>query len=300
MKSILALLSHSIDYAGLFPPAGLDMKSAVGNYATYLEAADVWMLGRFIVPVLRLDEFESVAVELFPRDVNPRVWHLSVLSDADLGDGVKKIADFNKRYGAAPDSGRAIIDTIEVKVSTADEIQAALDVTPKAFDVYCEIPIKDEPNQLIAAIQKVGARAKVRTGGITHDAFPTTADLARFIARCVNAGVAFKATAGLHHPIRSTYKLTYEKNSPTGMMFGFLNLLLASAFIYDGMNADHAVQLLEEQSRENFRFDDEGMMWRGKKLTSEKIMQARQRVIASFGSCSFQEPVQDLKLMGLL
>jgi hypothetical protein len=276
------------------------MKSAVRNYATYLEGADVWMLGRFIVPVSRMAEFESAAVELPPRDVDPRVWHLSALSDADLGEGVKKIADFNKRYGAASNSSRAVIDTIEIKVSTADEIQGARDVIPKAFTVYCEIPIKDEPDPLIAAMEKAGARAKVRTGGVTHDAFPTAADLARFIARCVKAGVAFKATAGLHHPIRSSYKLTCEDNSPTGMMFGFLNLLLASAFIYDGMNSDDAVQLLEEQSRENIRFDDEGMMWRRKKLISEKILQARQRIITSFGSCSFQEPVQDLKLMGLL
>ena len=52
-----------VDYAGLFPPAGLDMRAAVGNYARYAAGPWAWALGRFIVPVSRLEELERAHKE---------------------------------------------------------------------------------------------------------------------------------------------------------------------------------------------------------------------------------------------
>jgi hypothetical protein len=54
-----ALLRDLIDYAGLFPPASLDMAAAVANYDSYSRSEWNWILGRFIVPVARLGEFEE-------------------------------------------------------------------------------------------------------------------------------------------------------------------------------------------------------------------------------------------------
>ena len=59
--SMEALLAQLIDYAGLFPPAKLDMGPTVRNYADYVAGDDAWMLGRLIVPVGRLEEFEAAA-----------------------------------------------------------------------------------------------------------------------------------------------------------------------------------------------------------------------------------------------
>ena len=100
----------------------------------------------------------------------------------------------------------------------------------------------------LAAVRRLGGRAKVRTGGVTRDAFPTTSDLIRFLRRCVRAGLPFKATAGLHHPLRAEYRLTYAPDSPAGVMFGFLNLFLATAFLRAGMEETEAARLLEERS----------------------------------------------------
>ena len=300
MNSALALLSHSIDYAGLFPPASLDMKSAVKNYAAYLESLDVWMLGRFIVPVSRLEEFESAALNVLPRDIDSRAWRLSVLGGDNLHEETKKIVAFNDKHWRPTNGGRAIIDAVEIKAHTQKEIQQAASLVPKEIAAYFEIPISDDPASLIDMIADAGGRAKVRTGGITQDAFPKADDLVHFTAKCVRAGVPFKATAGLHHPIRSTYPLTYEKDSPKGMMYGFLNLLLASAFIFDGVKPEEAVEVLEEESRDTFRFEDDGINWRNRKITNEKISSARRTVVISFGSCSFREPTDELKSMDLL
>ena len=90
----------------------------------------------------------------------------------------------------------------------------------------------------LAVLSAAGARAKVRTGGVTEGAFPASHALARFIQSCADAGVPFKATAGLHHPLRGEYRLTYEPGSPHGMMFGFLNVFLAAAFARDRPHAE--------------------------------------------------------------
>ncbi|MEP7271452.1 MAG: hypothetical protein ABI882_08090 [Acidobacteriota bacterium] len=109
-----------------------------------------------------------------------------------------------------------------------------------------EIPISRDPQELIAEIAKEGGRAKVRSGGISQEAFPSSSELARFMTRCSEAKTAFKATAGLHHPVRSVRRLTYEPDSPFGVMHGFLNVFLAAAWIDNGMDAEQAIELLEE------------------------------------------------------
>src|SRR6185436_15978516 len=107
---------------------------------------------------------------------------------------------------------------------------------PGYLQPYIEIPVSGDPAPLATAVGRAGGRLKVRTGGVTADAFPSAADLARFLRAAVQAGVPFKATAGLHHPLRAEYRLTYEPGSACGTMFGFLNLFLATAFVSAGMD----------------------------------------------------------------
>ena len=110
----------------------------------------------------------------------------------------------------------------------------------------------------------------------------------------------FKATAGLHHPLRAEYRLTYEPDSVRGTMFGFLNLFLTSAFMAAGLDDRQAGLLLEEGDRDSIRFDDSGVEWQGRRLGLAAIHRSRQDGIASFGSCSFTEPIGDLESLGLL
>ena len=146
---------------------------------------------------------------------------------------------------------------------------------------------------LIPELKRRGLRAKIRTGGVTEDAFPSPEAVAAFIRACKREGVAFKATAGLHHPLRCVRPLTYEPNAAVGTMHGFLNLFLAAAMIED------AEAILGETDPRAFTFDDGGVTWRDRRVTTDELKSMRQ-FATSFGSCSFEEPIEDLKELGLL
>ena len=145
-----------------------------------------------------------------------------------------------------------------------------------------------------------GRRAKIRTGGETADKFPALENVVGFIRLCAAANVPFKATAGLHHPLRSVHRFTYQPDSPSGVMHGFVNIFLAAAFVRAGMETKLAVQLLEEQSADAFHFSADGVDWRQHRLSQREIAAARRSFAVSFGSCSFTEPIDDLKSLRLL
>jgi hypothetical protein len=172
-------------------------------------------------------------------------------------------------------------------------------LVPPELQAYLEIPIDEDPVDLIAEIQRSGAYPKVRTGGVTSDAFPRARQLVRFMERCIRAGVRFKATAGLHHAFRAEYRLTYEPDSPTGSMYGFLNLFLTVGFLLDGLPDSGAQQVLEESSRSAFQIRDDEITWRSHRLELTALEETR-RILTSFGSCSFTEPMDELGALHLL
>jgi hypothetical protein len=134
----------------------------------------------------------------------------------------------------------------------------------------------------------------VRTGGVTVDAFPRSGKLLDFIVGCRRERVPFKATAGLHHAVRGSYRLTYEPNSPAGTMYGFLNVFLAAALVWAGDDEATALALLEERDASALAFSDDAITWRGRRITAEELRAARDAFAISFGSCSFREPVDQL------
>lgn len=289
------LLHGLVDYAGLFPPAALPMARAVRAYDEHRRGPYAWILGRFVVPVARLAEFEREAA---PRITGGATWRLAATGSAGDREAIER---FNARPGA-----RAIVDTLETKATTADEITALASFaslfTPRGdpFLVYVEVPIVEDPEALVVAIAAAGLRAKVRAGGVSADAFPAAAQVARFLAACAAHDVVFKATAGLHHPFRGDYALTYDAGSARTTMFGFLNVFLAALFLRSGLAEEHARALLEECDPRAFAFDAGGVSWEGHRLDAHSIATLRDRFAASFGSCSFAEPVEDLVALGLL
>ena len=253
--SLRILLDGLIDYAGLFPPAALSMQDAVRNYGRYREEDYAWALGRFVVPAERVREV-------------PRTFPLSVLASP---------ANLPERE-----------PVLEVKAtSVADVEEIARQVNGRT--VFVELTDLD----LLPAIREHNLCAKIRTGGITADAFPTAASIAAFLRACKAAGVAFKATAGLHHPLRCIKPLTYEPNAAVGQMHGFVNVFLAAAL------PDHAEAILTEEDADAFAFDDKGLRWREQRVSNEEL-RAMRRFAISFGSCSFEEPIADLKELGWL
>jgi hypothetical protein len=295
--ALTTLLTGLVDYAGLFPPAALEMPDAVREYAGYRRGSHAWMLGRFVLPVARLGEFAHSAEAFLPRDAAP-AWPLAVLASADPAETVKLTGEFNCRH-AAPGAGAAAVDTLELKASTPAEIALVVPKLPTWLVPYVEIPLQDDPAPFIEMLQRHGGRAKARTGGIAESAFPTAAQLARFIVQCTRVGVPFKATAGLHHPLRGEFRLTYEAGSPSGTMFGFLNVFLAAALARAGADEAEVARLLEERDPRSIRFADGGAHWRNRHIPVDALRSARAAAV-SFGSCSFREPVDDLTAMGLL
>lgn len=295
MQAVQTLLHGLIDYAGLFPPAALDMPLAVANYAEYRRGPHAALLGRFVVPVTRLNQFAAAAQSHLQDAAGREPWRISVLGGADLAVEVATIEAFNQRH-----MGRALVDTIELKAAEVAEIEQALAALPASLTPYVELPLLAELDQLVAALVRLGGRAKVRTGGTAPEMFPSTADLLRFIMSCVAAGVPFKATAGLHHPLRAMQRLTYAPDSASGMMYGFLNVFLTAAFVRVGLDTSAAAELLEEYDPAALRFNDDGVRWRDLFVSLDTLAQVRQHVALSFGSCSFSEPVDDLKAIHLL
>ncbi len=147
-----------------------------------------------------------------------------------------------------------------------------------SLPTYCEAPLE----------RITDAFAKVRTGGPTPESVPSAEQLAGFLAEAAGRRVPFKATAGLHHPIR------------TAGMHGFLNLFVAAAFAWTGEPCNVLAQLLNEEDANAFEFRDGGLDWRGRSLTTAAIAAARRDFAHSFGSCSFEEPVADLRQLGWL
>jgi hypothetical protein len=299
MSALHALLGESIDYAGLFPPAGLGMAEAVANYASYRGGPHAWALGRFVLPAGRLVELEQAADDLLPRSPSSERWRIAALLGADFARELDAIGEFNCRH-AADGAGAAAVDTVEARAESPEAVERLLSRIPSYLQPYVEIPIGRDPAPLASAVASAGGRLKVRTGGVTADAFPAAADLVRFLRAALEAGVPFKATAGLHHPLRAEYRLTYEPGSACGTMFGFLNLFLAAAFVRAGMDDVELERLLEERDPRAFRFDGEGVEWRGHRLEPGAVGSAREAGIISFGSCSFTEPIGDLQSLGLL
>jgi hypothetical protein len=298
MSALHALLHGSIDYAGLFPPAGLDMARSVENYASYRSGPDAWALGRFVVPAARLPEMEAAADTLLPRAPAPG-WRIAALLGANQAEELKAIGEFNCRH-AADGAGVAAVDVVEAKADSPEAVERLLSLVPSYLQPYVEIPIDHEPAPLADAVARGRGRLKVRTGGVSADVFPSAGDLVRFIRAAHEARVPFKATAGLHHPLRAEYRLTYEPDSACGTMFGFLNLFLAAAFVGAGLDDEAAARLLEERDPAAIRITLDGAEWRGRRLDIESIRRARESGIVSFGSCSFTEPIGDLQSLGLL
>lgn len=295
MQSVRSLLADAIDYAGLFPPAGLSMPEAVINYATYRTSNYNWMLGRFVVTAARLDEFYESARDFISRD-NATAWRVSVVVGGDIDKTIRMVEEFNREAGP-----KVLVDMLEIKANGERLIEDAAQSLPVGVRAYFEIPCDVKMPDLVAAISMNGQRAKIRMGGVTPESFPQTSDVIRFVRACLAANVPFKATAGLHHPIRCFSPLTYEANSLKGTMHGFLNLFLMTGFAREGYRTALLEDVMEEEFSEVFRVDDQIATWRDDySLNVWQIDLLRQKGIQSFGSCSFDEPIADLQKLGFL
>jgi hypothetical protein len=280
------LLTRLIDDAGLFPPARLPMAEALAAHRQARGSADSWLLGRFLCPASRLGELAAheervelgVIVDTVPAGADESSVRAALRQTLPHQPAMVEIP--------AP-AARGLTDAVDL-------VLAALSELPDVA-AYVELPrsaARDWPAALdaIATARQSGRHvgAKVRCGGLDAGAFPSADELARFVVGCRDAGVPFKATAGLHHPVRNT-------DPATGFeMHGFLNLLLASALaLRDGLDPAAVATLLDER-------DAQQLTALLDKLDTDTARRARAELLVSYGSCSFTEPTDDLRALGVL
>lgn len=292
--STRSLLTGILDYAGTFPPAALSLAESTANYAQMRSGADQWLLGRLIVPSASLPEFNERAVT-HGCDGMSDEWEISVVLGARPETHLVEALAFVERRNT-----EYRIVSLEFPPLGPSEIRDLSTAVPDPIEAVFEVPIDANLELRLNAIAASGALAKVRTGGLATGAFPSPEGLVRFFEACSSAGVAFKATAGLHHAVRGCYPLTYEPASQTATMHGFLNVGIAAAIVHTGGGSLEAVTALRETSAEMFEFRAEGLVWRERTIATDDLAAARRLFFRSVGSCSVREPIDELARLRLL
>ncbi len=306
-----------IDYAGLFPPSALEMDEAIRNYARYRGEADREMLSHFICPATRLHELDKYSDELF--SVNPP-FTFSVLSKGSDSpktflDAVSEDLDLLKKFYKTH-GNRGRVEALEIKTpvaETAEETAEMLNIAarlinarmPNDVAVFYEPSLKGDwksavdtlaeaiklHNEVMAnGVRYLRGGLKLRCGGITKDLFPDDEQVARVIHLCLKNSIPYKATAGLHHPVR------FQNDEIGVLMHGFLNVFGAGIFgkVF-GLSEAQILEIIQDKDPANFEFTDSYFSWKRYKATDETIREARESLATSFGSCSFDEPREDLK-----
>lgn len=278
--ALVDLLGTAIDFAGLFPPAALPMDRAVADYLAYRASPDNWALGLFIAPAARLEELLSAI------PAGAQGLRVSATIGTDLDADWNRIAAFNQ---AGAGSGHQVT-AAELKVPDAAAVLRAAERLRSLDRWYGEVAFGD--TTILDALVAAGGRAKIRMGGVTAEAFPSPAAVAEFLVAAAARKLPFKATAGLHHPVRGTYRLTYAPDAPSGTMYGYLNLLAAARLASEGAAAS-AVESALTLPAGAFRVEADTLAWPGGRINHATAVSLR-RAFHGFGSCSFREPIDEL------
>lgn len=280
-NTLETLLADLIDYAGLFPPAGLDVRAALTNYRIYAQSRHAAALGRFVIDMPRIPDLlrslrttkEKLRISLIsPPDFDPVL--LSGLADQGLH-----------------------IDSLEIKTDQPAQIDRLARSLPSPVTAYFEVPFTGS-SDIFSAISDTGARAKLRMGGLVSEAFPSPAAVACMLETLIARRIPFKATAGLHHPLRSSHPFTYLPGSPSGLMHGFINLICATSILHSCGSAADATLALDEQDPDAFMLTADTIQWRAHVFTVDQLRTAREQCLISIGSCSFTEPLHDMEALG--
>lgn len=302
-KSLQALTTGLIDYAGLFPPASLSLAPAIQNYAHYIQSHDRWMLARFIIPANRLADLSDELMALFSAEYP---LYLSLICP-NLPDDLALIQSFATKY-----KDKIRLDIIETRLPVAGDLaqhvaNTAVSIQASGLPLrpFYELPFNktwdDKLETAVSVLATHNQQAetavgfKLRCGGVEAHMFPSPSQVTRAILLCRGYGVAMKATAGLHHPVR------HFDESVNTKMHGFLNVF-GGGLLANHLQLDHATlqKIIEDENPASFQFNDQTFAWKDLSIDLSHIETYRQSGLTSYGSCSFDEPREDLQSLGLL
>lgn len=290
-SSLTRLLQEIIDYAGLYPPANLDMKPAVARYAAAIKGREKWLLSRFVCGTDRLNELAEVLgdfsdISFLPVSVvamagkNRGEWEDSLAASAQAMNA------FEKRVG-----DRAAVEAFEIRIPDSEGIAGYIrDLNGFSdADVFVEVPWdKSQDDALAALAETEWLGAKARTGGATAADYPSALALAGFLRQCVDLELPFKLTAGLHHALPRPEQGT--------TMHGFLNVITAATLAFtEDLSPRELERLLKDTDPKGWKFTQVGFEWRGNEVGLEDIEEVRS-LFLSIGSCSIDEPLEDLQV----
>lgn len=300
-ESLKALMNGLIDYAGLFPPARLPLAEALANYQSYQTTADAWMLGRFILPATRLGELpdgESLVCSALGRGGEDFL--------VGLHDDLAAISACRQRNARCATR----VDVLETRLPSAVLREPAalrtllhemaVMTNSLGLTVFLEAPVLEGPAfaALLGAIGSApfapAAGYKMRTGGLEASAFPTYEQVALALHATAFAGVPFKATAGLHHP------LPRFDDTVQARMHGFINVFVAGVLARLGIGEATLRQLLADDAASSFFFGADELGWRTHRVDLQTVVRIRRAGMVSFGCCSFDEPREDLRALAWL
>jgi hypothetical protein len=254
------------------------------------------MLGRFVAPAGRLVELGRAAEAVLPEPGAGEPWRVSALLGADLHGDTARVASWNVSH-----SGRASGRQRRAPGRESEEAEAALDALAARPHGVRRAAARLRPRPAARGAQAARCAREAAHGRRRAEAipdpgrrWPASSSPAR------PAGVPFKATAGLHHPVRAEHRLTYDSDSPRAVMHGFVNVFAAAALARDGLTTDEVEAILREDDPRAFRLDDSGLEWRGLRVATDALTGVRRDFASSFGSCSFAEPVADLRALEVL
>jgi len=311
-SSLASLLHHSLDFAGLFPPATLPVPEALRIFRQERTVNTAEMLSRFVCPVLRLEELVAAAsanaqfsIAALPRGGRNTGEFLANL-ETDLAT-IYRLAQLN--------DGAISIDTIELRppVDALEplalrKLLAAIKalLVRKAGNVrqvFVELAPSPALPSLLELLAEQATRSggnespvfgyKLRTGGSDAASTPTAGQTASALAATAALGLPMKCTGGLRSPLRT---ISTAGSTPS---HGFVNLLVAAAIV-SAAPVEPAVleAVLEENTASAFTFEGRSLTWHGHTLNSSDIAAARKRLLVSFGSCYIEQPRLELQKLG--
>ncbi|MDA2810902.1 hypothetical protein O4J56_09670 [Nocardiopsis sp. RSe5-2] len=292
------LFARMLDDAALFPPGNAPMERAVPRHRALRQGPSADYVGPFIVADAWLGDLEAVlaeeAGESAGRAGPAEALEITITvpgGPAAVGPALQRarrmpgVRVVGAEAAAVPASAPAGGADPVAAVRTA--AQALTEHLPEGALGYVEVPRGADPAPAMAALAGAGHRAKFRTGGTAADAFPSEAELAARIAAAVDAQVPFKCTAGLHNAVRHT-------GAGTGFEHhGFLNVLLAADALLRGAHITGAEGVLGERDGKTLAREARTV------LADEHRSRAVRAAFTGFGTCSVDEPLEDLEALGL-
>ncbi|MBO6522866.1 MAG: hypothetical protein JJ971_03500 [Balneolaceae bacterium] len=324
-KSLQQLLTSCINYSGLYPPAGLNLREALRGYVDFSHSKYSWMLSNFVIPHSELPLLATFADRKHQLK-GPLALCITGPESETLFDFKNAVINIEKEIMAAHSGypGEVRTNILEltfplgsVQKLNAEELVKSLEAVVNStaesrllpHRVFFGVPGNSYDAETTKKIIKVIAvhnksilkrkidnylfsGLKVDCGGITPPSAKYLADVLLY-ARDASVAVKFSGTENTPFP---SFNYTTQHS-----VHGFLNLLIASMLAYtQDLNLEETMEVIEDKNPDNFGFKDGYLLWRELAAPIMELKMLRMLSITSFNFTTFSNPIEGLKERNLI